>query len=151
MLSSYEKNIREIYQQKPIVDYHSLDMLRDKNYQLLQQLIPHLAHIQADQMASSNQSSPDLYVLIKEKYRYTTQLILTHKFNEQVFKPDLKLNIYFDVKTIDTLSVCKNSIPNADHPYLNHCDDFSFKWELNLLTNHWLRYCLKQNYYWLSN
>ncbi len=152
-LKHYQDSITKLYQNKVRIDPDQIDYLLNKNYRSLLVLVPNLSYLSHYHLAKSNNSqTPDLHLWIEQKSRYTSIITLSHQFFAQdkiIKRPDIQIKVYFDVQLVEATSACDEQMINTQHPYLNHCDDRSLKWELNTLLEKWLDYCQSQQYQWL--
>jgi hypothetical protein len=121
-------------------DEHSfaaLMELYENNYIYLRRLVPQLDG-QRDAQVSSVERGPDLHLEVIERCPYTTNLLLTHRF-EQVkgaeALPDLRVRIYHDARVAEVLS---------DHS--PEAGTLAWRWALNRFLNRWLRYCLGEGH-----
>lgn len=109
--------------------------LYEINYRLLQRLVPDLESIPGRAM-SRVPDSPDLFLLVEERCRFTTMLHLTYYFTDhhgqRVADPDLQIRLYHDARQAEAVT-CR---PGATGTLLAE------KWDSNLFLEKWLHYAL---------
>lgn len=150
-IANYNNYIKQLYNSNNSYNNNDLHYLFDNNYKKIIRLIPHILNVKNKAIAKVN-GSPDLHLWIDKICPYTIFCTLSHKFdidNKIIKKPDIKIKIYLDVKTVEVISVCQKEIINSQHPYINKCSDADIVWDLNILLTRWLEYCLDKNYKWL--
>jgi len=112
--------------------------LYEINYRLLQRLAPALDEI-PERAVSRVPGSPDLYLAIEERCRFTTMLHLTYYFTdadgERVADPDLQIRLYHDARQAEAVA-CR------PHPASGPRSPLSCKWDSNLFLEKWLHYAL---------
>ncbi|HEB80800.1 MAG TPA: DUF1249 domain-containing protein [Chromatiales bacterium] len=121
--------------------------LYEANYVRLLALVPHLHTIPAtgaSQVAPQVDGSPDLYLTVLERTRYTTIFRLTYYFRhggDPVADPDARLRVYHDARLVEVLSCRDGRAPRPGARLgLMH------RWQANLFLEKWLNYCLRQGH-----
>lgn len=121
----------------------------ERNFRLLQQLIPEL-DAPFEQAISSSATDPALHLTLLARDRYTLSLKLTYAFIGEdgvEHHPDLWIRVYRDALLVEALS-CSHRPPweaqdDADpraNAFLND------QWRRNLVLGKWLQYLLDQGH-----
>lgn len=91
-----------------------------------------------------------LHLTILERCRYTTTYRLTYYFSQgskHLPDPDLEIRVYHDARQAEALSCGRNQhCPMLLAFKTDQGSDLQRKWQLNLLLNKWLRYCLDRGH-----
>lgn len=99
-----------------------------------------------DSAVSSVTGEPDLHLDVLERARYTTTFHLSCWFEEDgvaVPDPDLHVRIYHDARVAETIRCGRNRHWRMLQSYrVDAGNEISRRWQLNLLLNKWLEYCL---------
>lgn len=99
-----------------------------------------------DSAVSSVVGEPDLHLDVLERARYTTTFHLSCWFEEDgvvVPDPDLHVRVYHDARVAETIRCGRNRHWHILQPYqVDAGNEISRRWQLNLLLNKWLEYCL---------
>lgn len=129
--------------------FASLMELYERNYDLLNLLIPELDQLQNRQV-SSQPDSLDLHLEIIERCKYTTTLHLTYYFpvggGETLSDPGLTLKLYHDAEQAEALACLKTGFMPVEHSIENKEPYLDCRWESNMFVEKWLRYCLDQGH-----
>jgi uncharacterized protein YqiB (DUF1249 family) len=123
--------------------FSGLMELYEQNYIRLRNIAPDLCI--ADEMISSVPAHHDLYLSITERFKYTTMLRLTYRFEESgeyLFEPNLQLKMYHDARVVEVLQLQSR---NEGPLYLSEL--IEQKWRMNRFLYKWLGYCLYQGHY----
>jgi len=127
------------------IQSHTLAALMEMgetNYLRLRRLIPDLDHL-PPRSVSRVDGCLDLHLEILDRWRYTTNLVLTYQFpgdSGSRAEPDLNLRLYHDARAAEAVSgILQRTGPLAqlDPRYTLHQ-----KWMLNRFLYKWLGYCL---------
>lgn len=124
--------------------FSGLMELYEQNYIRLRNVAPDLCI--ADEMISSVPGHHDLYLSITERFKYTTMLRMTYRFEEEgeyLFEPDLQLKMYHDARVVEVLQL--QSRRSRSPIFLS--DLIEQKWRMNRFLYKWLGYCLHQGHY----
>ncbi len=93
---------------------------------------------------------PPLTLEVLERARYTTTFHLTWWFDEDgvaVPDPDLHVRVYHDARVAETIHCGRNRHWHLLRPYqVDAGSEIRRRWQLNLLLNKWLEYCLTRGY-----
>ncbi len=128
--------------------FAALMSLYEANYARLLALVPHLhtiAACAAPQVAAHAEGTPDLYLEVLERTRYTTTLLLTYYFTHdggRVAEPDARVRVYHDARLVEVLSCRDGRSPGARTA--DTADVLPERWEANLFLEKWLNYSLEQ-------
>lgn len=76
---------------------------------------------------------PQLYVEVRQRSRYTVDLILTHRFGDERL-PELAVRLYRDARLAEAL-------PLAGRPSGRPLARLPERWHANMLLYKWLEYC----------
>ncbi len=97
---------------------------------------------------------PDLHLSVLERSRYTTTYHLTCYFEDngvQVPDPDLHVRIYHDARVAETMYCGRNRHWQLLRPYrIDAGTEIQRRWEMNLLLNKWLEFCLARGHCFAS-
>jgi uncharacterized protein YqiB (DUF1249 family) len=123
--------------------------LYDGNYRLIRMLIPDLDRM-PDCSVSRVDGSPDLYLKIVERCKYTTIISLSYIFEtddgECIADPNLIIRLYHDARQVEAMS-CRNSgFMPANKKRFGDTPALNCKWESNLFLEKWLDYSLQQGH-----
>ncbi len=133
---------------KPRSIAHLLE-LHERNFRLLEQLVPEL-DAPFKRAVSRSQSDCPLHLEMVERDRYTVTLRLTYEFTDEEGarrQPDLWVRAYLDARVAEALK-CSQRPPwlaadDADpeaHAFL------SAQWRRNTMLNKWLEYLLEHGH-----
>lgn len=127
----------------------SLMSLYEENSSLLFRLIPQVRSIGVGSEQLISQPLP-LILKIREQSPYTTTLILTHRFigaGGEEEEPSARIRLYYDSDQAEVLSMSQGeSLRSFLSLVKSGEENLDARWRLNLFLNHWLRYCLEQEY-----
>ncbi len=119
--------------------------LYEINYGLLNRLVPHLHTIDAA-VVSSVPESPDLYLMVEERCRFTTTLRLTYYFaspeGAPVADPDLQIRLYHDAGQAEAMACRHRGFMPLQSSSGVRLSALECKWDSNLFLEKWLRYSL---------
>lgn len=123
--------------------------LYEDNYMKLRRLIPDLDSIGVGAISRVIGEVP-LILEVIERQRYTSTILLTHRFINDGLKNDdpcLTVRLCHDARTAEAM-IDENS---RRFGYIISCkqrSDFSLesRWELNYFLNKWLKYCISQGH-----
>lgn len=122
----------------------------DSNYIGLNRLLGQAVPAQGAVLVSNRADDLPLQLDCIERCRYTTTLKLTYWFEEggmRVPDPDLLVRIYHDARMAEAMQ-CRH---NRRHPLLRrfatgHGGELQRRWNINLMLNKWLDYCLERGH-----
>lgn len=121
----------------------------ERNFRLLQQLIPEL-DAPFEHAISASVTDPALHLTLLARDRYTLSLKLTYAFTGDdgvVHHPDLWIRVYRDASLVEALN-CSHRPPweaqdEADPRASEFLND---QWRRNLVLGKWLQYLLDQGH-----
>lgn len=118
--------------------------LYEQNHAVLARLLGTLEPYPHGAVARSSQTSPALYLSVLQRDRFTTTYHLTHYFgaaDHAEVIPDLQLRVYHDARQCEAIP---KPVPEAMRG--NPLMPLAERWEINVLLNKWLRYCVDRKY-----
>lgn len=131
----------------------TLISLYEANFYRLYRLMPELDAVEGT-VVSHVAGAQSLYLTINERFKYTTTLTLSYRFNDAgtvVADPNARICVYHDVRSVELLSHCRRRRCNRVHPWRHgHFPELERKWEMNRFLYKWLRYCAHQGHLFLS-
>ncbi len=137
----------------PAPDLPALINLHESNYVRLMRLIPDLDRLRGS-MVSRVSGAQDLYLSIDERYKYTTNLMLTYRFQESlgmVLEPRAKICVYHDVRAVDLVSHCRRRRSRKLFPWRRgYMPELDRRWEMNRFLYKWLKFCTHQGHMFLD-
>ncbi len=119
--------------------------LYERNYIGLRRLVPVLPRDRRPWL-SRVPNGLDLHLQLLERHRYTTDLILTYRFEKPEgvrFEPDLQLRIYHDARQAEVMSA---HLRNRPEFAAESCARLRTRWRINRFLLKWLNYCLHQGH-----
>ena len=131
--------------------FSGLMSLYDGNYGAFMRLMPDL-HKLPTVCCSRLCDSPDLYVEVIERCKFTTILKLTYFFelqspeddsSEFIPDPDLTIRIYHDANVVEAVSCREEGFMPITTSDLNDVQQLECRWESNLFLQKWLQYALE--------
>ena len=117
----------------------------ENNYIYLRRLVPRLPTEPA--AVSRRGGRPDLFLRVVEQCRYTTGLLLTHRFvspDGLELLPNLHLRVYHDARVAEVLpgsTIGGAPVSTAERP-----GSLAWRWTMNRFLNRWLRHCLAEGH-----
>ncbi len=130
-------------------DLKSLMALYEENFDLFLRLVPDVRSRQLDtEYIADGEFS--LFLKVAEENRYTTTLVLTHRFvgiSGSEEEPSAKIRLYHDSQQAEVMSMSQGeSLRSFLSLVRGGEENLDARWRLNLFLNHWLRHCLDQGY-----
>ena len=117
----------------------------ENNYIYLRRLVPRLP---AEAAAVSRQPGrPELFLRVVEQCRYTTGLLLTHRFVARdgvEIIPNLHVRVYHDARVAEVLP--GSSVAGAPVACAAPPGSLDWRWAMNRFLNRWLRHCLAEGH-----
>ncbi len=127
--------------------FAALMEMGEANHHLLRRLIPDLGRLPRHAV-SQVAGCLDLHLEIVDRWKYTTNLILTYRFRDLpsvVREPNLNIRLYHDAKSAEAIS----GVLHRAAGELNALDPrftLHHKWTLNRFLYKWLGYCLHRGH-----
>ncbi len=130
--------------------FSALMDLYERNYIQMRRLVPWLPARQGSRV-SRVRDGLDLYLRILERHRYTTDLVLTYRFQRAggtLLEPDLQVRVYHDARVAEVLTAHLRHWPHFDTMRLDSDGDSQVyaRWRVNRFLYKWLHYCLYQGH-----
>ena len=126
--------------------------LYEANFFRLDRLVPELDSLN-DTVVSHVAGAQSLYLSVTERFKYTTTLMLSYRFEEHgttVPEPNARIRVYHDVRSVELLSHCRRRRSYRVHPWsLGNMPELDRRWEMNRFLYKWLRYCSYQGHLFL--
>ena len=126
--------------------------LYEANFVRLYRLIPELDSMNGT-VVSHVAGAQSLYLTVNERFKYTTILTLSYRFNDKgivVSDPNARICVYHDVRAVELLSHCRRRRSHRVHPWrTGQMPELDRKWEMNRFLFKWLRYCSYQGHLFL--
>ncbi len=121
--------------------------LYERNYILVRRLIRTLP-AEHGARVSRVRDGLDLHLSLVERHPYTTDLLLTYRFNRddgEHLEPELHIRVYHDARVAEVLAAHLRRSPAflfiSDGPV-----DLAARWRVNRFLFKWLGYCLHQGH-----
>jgi uncharacterized protein YqiB (DUF1249 family) len=133
-------------------DLAALIDLYESNYVRLMRLAPDLEQIQGP-VVSRVSGALDLYLLVDERFKYTTSFTLTYRFGdgEVLLEPRARIVAYHDVRTAEIVSHYRRRRSRAHNPWQRgKMPEIERRWQMNRFLNKWLRFCAHQGHLFLN-
>jgi uncharacterized protein len=135
-------------------DLAGLITLFESNYYRLKRLIPELDEMEGTTVSRVS-GALDLYLTVLERFRYTTTLSLTYRFNdcgEIVSEPETRIRVYHDAMVVEVLSHHRRRRRRCiAHPLVyERMPELNRKWEMNRFLQKWLGFCQRQGHIFLQ-
>ena len=134
-------------------DLADLIDLYESNYVRLMRLAPDLDNLQGA-VVSRVAGALDLYLIVEERFKYTTSIVLTYRFahDEKIdLEPRARIHIYHDVRSAEVVS---HSRRRRTRQFLGwrsgYMPEVQRRWTMNRFLNKWLRFCAYQDHIFLD-
>ncbi len=137
-------------------DLAALIDLYEANYLRLMQLTPELDAFERGTVVSRVSGALDLYLTVHERFKYTTSISLTYRFDGDdgdVLEPFARICVYHDVRAVEVVSHCRRRrIYSSRRRGLRpeRMPEVNRRWELNRFLLKWLRFCTNQGHMFLD-
>jgi uncharacterized protein YqiB (DUF1249 family) len=137
-------------------DLAALIDLYEANYLRLMQLVPELDHFAQGTVVSRVAGALDLFLTVQERFKYTTAISLTYRFEGDdgalILEPFARISIYHDVRAAEVVSHCrrKRVYARRRRGRLDRMPEVHRRFELNRFLLKWLRFCTHQGHIFLS-
>lgn len=134
-------------------DLAALISLYESNYVRLIRLAPELDRIDGT-VVSRVAEALDLFLTIEERFKYTTTINLTYRFDHDThhaLEPDARICIYHDVRAVEILSHCRRRRSRKVRAWRRgRMPEVDRKWEMNRFLAKWLTFCTHQGHLFLA-
>ena len=129
--------------------FPALMELYERNYIHMRRLLPVIPAAGAGVSRVAN--GLDLHLHVIERFRYTSELLLTYRFTQQatvVAEPNLRIRVYHDARMAEVMTAHLRHHPAFDagdtgKPSL---PSLQTRWRINRFLDKWLSYCLRQGH-----
>ena len=135
-------------------DLADLIELYESNYVRLMRLAPDLDNTQGA-LVSKVAGALDLYLSVEERFKYTTSISLTYRFDGDdavMLEPFARICVYHDVRAVEVVSHCRRRriyTPRRRGERPERMPEVNRRWELNRFLLKWLRFCTHQGHIFL--
>jgi uncharacterized protein YqiB (DUF1249 family) len=134
-------------------DLAALIELYESNYVRLLRLAPELETMEGTRV-SRVAGALDLYVTVEERFKYTTSLLLTYRFEDDgvvELEPRARIHAYHDVRAAEVVSHFRRRRSNNFLGWRRgHMPEVQRRWTMNRFLNKWLRFCAHQGHMFLG-
>lgn len=135
-------------------DLAALIELYESNYVRLMRLAPELESMRGS-VVSRVAGALDLYLTVDERFKFTTSLLLTYRFEHEdegiVLEPRARINVYHDVRCAEVVSHYRRRRSRSINPWRRgHMPEVERRWRMNRFLNKWLRFCGHQGHLFLE-
>ncbi len=135
-------------------DLAALIDLYESNYVRLLRLAPELETMEGTRV-SRVAGALDLYVTVEERFKYTTSLLLTYRFEDDdgvvELEPRARIHAYHDVRAAEVVSHYRRRRSNHFLGWRRgHIAEVQRRWTMNRFFNKWLRFCGHQGHIFLG-
>lgn len=131
----------------------------ESNYVRMMRLAPELDHMNGAYV-SRVAGALDLYLSVLERFKFTTTLCLTYRFQDEdpldpgyqqdVFEPRARIRIYHDARAVEVISHRRRKASRTVQPWSQgQLPELDKKWELNRFLQKWLGFCHRQGHLFL--
>lgn len=133
-------------------DLAALIELYESNYVRLERLAPELASLDGT-VRSRVVGALDLYLTVEERFKYTTSILLTYRFEHDDaidLEPRARIHLYHDVRAAEVVSHYRRRRSRRIERWRRgHMPEVQRRWEMNRFLNKWLRFCAHQGHLFL--
>lgn len=134
-------------------DLAALIELYEGNYLRLLRLIPDLDRIDGT-VVSRVAGALDLYLTVDERFKYTTSLTLTYRFDDSdgiALEPNARVCVYHDVRAAELVSHCRRRRRRGLRPWVRgRMPELEYRWDMNRFLGKWLKFCTHQGHIFLA-
>ena len=127
--------------------------LYEANYLRVLRLFPDLDDLEGT-VVSRVAGALDLYATIEERFKYTTTLLLTYRFNDEngvSVEPNARICVYHDVRSAELVSHCRRKRTRKVHTWMRgRMPELDHRWEMNRFLFKWLGFCSNQGHIFLN-
>jgi len=130
---------------------HTFDGLMDlyeRNYIRIRRLIPHMPAA-GEETISALPDALDLHLHVLERFRYTTELHLSYRFERAdgiALEPDLLIRVYHDARQAEVTAARLRHWPEFQGEAQPPQPTLQSRWHVNRFLYKWLNYCLYQGH-----
>lgn len=134
-------------------DLAALIDLYESNYVRLLRLAPDLRKLDGTRV-SRVAGALELYLTVEERFRYTTSLLLTYRFEDGgavELEPRARIHAYHDVRAAEVVAHYRRRRSRHILGWRRgHMPEVQRRWTMNRFLNKWLRFCAHQGHLFLD-
>ena len=134
-------------------DLPALIDLYEGNYLRVMRLLPELENLEGT-LVSRVAGALNLYATIEERFKYTTTLLLTYRFDDETgvaLEPNARVCVYLDVRAAELVSHCRRKRTRTVRSWMRgRMPELDHRWEMNRFLYKWLRFCSNQGHIFLN-
>jgi hypothetical protein len=134
-------------------DLPALIELYESNFVRVMRLAPELASLEGS-VVSRVAGALDLYLTVEERFKYTTSIVLTYRFDHEDcidLEPRARIHIYHDVRAAEVVSHYRRRRSRMFERWRSgHMPEVQRRWTMNRFLNKWLRFCAHQGHLFLG-
>lgn len=123
--------------------------LYERNYMLLRRLLPAMLPADARQVSQAA-GALDLHLHVSERFRYTSELSLTYRFEhgdgQVLLEPDLHVRIYHDARLAEVMVARLRHAPPYRLGAAEEASELYARCRANRFLYKWLCYCTRQGH-----
>ena len=131
----------------------------ESNYVRMMRLTPELDRMNGAYVSRVS-GALDLYLSVLERFKFTTTLCLTYRFQDEdplelgfqqdIFEPRARIRVYHDARAVEVISHSRRKATRTLQPSSNgQLPELDRKWELNRFLQKWLGFCHRQGHLFL--
>lgn len=133
-------------------DLAALIELYESNYVRLMRLAPELEEMDGTAL-SRVAGALDLYLTVDERFKFTTSVLLTYRFDddEVSLEPRARIVVYHDVRSAEVVSHYRRRRDRGLSPWQRgRMPEVERRYRMNRFLNKWLRFCAHQGHLFLQ-
>lgn len=134
-------------------DLPALIDLYEGNYLRVMRLLPDLDNLEGA-LVSRVAGALNLYATIEERFKYTTTLVLTYRFDDDpaiALEPNARICVYHDVRAAELVSHCRRKRSRKVRTWMRgRMPELDHRWEMNRFLYKWLKFCSNQGHIFLN-
>ncbi|MGF1526085.1 MAG: DUF1249 domain-containing protein [Candidatus Competibacterales bacterium] len=148
MITTADSHIHQALGNVPLT-FASLMDLYERNYIGMRRLVPDLP-ASGTALVSRVSRGLDLHLFVNERFRYTSELVLTYRFGRGdtvCCQPDLAVRIYHDARLAEVQAARLRHWPAfVLAEGMTDQSQLQARWHVNRFLYKWLNYCLNQGH-----
>jgi hypothetical protein len=134
-------------------DLPALIELYESNFVRVMRLAPELESLDGS-VVSRVAGALDLYLTVEERFKYTTSIVLTYRFDNEDgvdLEPRARIHVYHDVRAAEVVSHYRRRRSRRFERWRSgHMPEVQRRWTMNRFLNKWLRFCAHQGHLFLG-
>ncbi len=127
--------------------------LYESNYLRLRRLAPDLERL-GETNLSTVEGAMDLHLRVMERFKYTTEIILTYSFSgpiDPILEPNVRIRVYHDAHVVEAMSATLRYLHRSNRCHRGAVPtELEKRWEVNRFLQRWLGYCGRQGHLFLG-